>query len=250
MAQDTSSDIAYYLLIEKRNLDDIAALRAWANLKVAFDKDLVWVSNFDFVQIESVEVKSIPSKMVYYSKDAKLYPQNSLLPERNEPALLWTPIMRALPITISSYNHNYFGIEEEISIKIVPEEVEKQAEVMLLSLESLKVYAETAAEVRLQNLKWLVLDSKLALIFGRPILPIEAQVFWLNQDSILPVGHNFELPLLTEIIGNKLNPKKDSWIVWNSDTSYFKVNKDLMMPLSLSSVRKTINEIKNPKIPL
>ena len=88
---------------------------------VGFDDDNVWISNFEQVQIESVLVKAIPNVTLYYSKNSKLFLLNSLLPSCKEPMLLWTPIERALPLKIHSFNHNYFGLDDKLSISIVSE---------------------------------------------------------------------------------------------------------------------------------
>lgn len=243
MAQDTSSSLSFYLLIKKVHIEHLSAIRQWSNLKIAFELDEIWISNFNKDQIKSIEVKSMPYKTLFYSKKNKLYFMDSLLPERNEPTLLWTPIERALPLKIETYNHNYFGIEETNDIRLIKNEEIKSAKVMLTTFETLKDYAETAPEFRLSKLEWVILNDKDVLIFGNPTLPIQGQMYWVNQDSILPVGYDFELAILTELIGSKFNSEKDSWIIWNIDSSYFKVEKNLIKQLSLSSIRKSFTRI-------
>jgi len=240
MAQDTSGSIEFFLLIDKTHLDHLSVIRQWPNLKIAFDSNQVWITNFNSVQIESVEVKSIPYKQLFYSSKNKLYVLNSLLPDRNLPNFLWTPIERALPVSIETYNHNYFGVKETGSIQLIKTDQIEDANVMLTTMDSLLNYIETAPNFRVNPIEWALLNTKDVLLFGTPILPINGTMYWVNKDSILPVGYNFELSLLAELIGHKINIEKDSWIVWNTDSTYFKVNKDAIKPLSLSSVRKTV----------
>ena len=107
MAQNAADDIDFFLLLNDAYKSDLGTIRIWNNLKVAFDEKHIWVKDFTHNQINSIEVKSIPYKTIFYSKGAKLYLQNSLLPDRNIPAsLLWTSIDRALPIRLPSFNHN------------------------------------------------------------------------------------------------------------------------------------------------
>ena len=243
MAQDSSSSLAYFLLVEKINKDDLAPLRKWSNLKVAFDKDQIWVSNFDHYQIESIDVKSVPYKTIFYRKDSKLFLLNSLLPDRNEPSFLWTPIERAFPLEIKNANYNYFGIEEKVTIKLVRDEVEREAEVLLTDISTLENYLNSAPEIRLKNLTWVVIGTSEVLIFGKPLLPINGTVFWKNQDAIIPVGYNFELSILSETINKKINANKSAWVIWFKDATYFSLEKSQLMPLSLSSFRKTKQKI-------
>ncbi len=247
MAQDSSSSLAYFLLIEKINKDDLAPLRKWSNLKVAFDKDQIWVTNFDQYQLESIEVKSVPYKTLFYQKDAKLFLLNSLLPDRKEPSFLWTPVERAFPLEIKNSNYNYFGIEEKISVNLVQDEEEREAEVLLTNISTLEKYLNTAPAIRLNNLKWVVLGNDEVLISGTPLLPINGTAFWKDGDSILPVGYNFELSILSKTINKKINKNKNAWIIWFKDATYFSIEKSQLMPLTLSSFRKTKQKIANKK---
>lgn len=245
MAQDSSSSLAYFLVVEKIHKDDLAPLRKWSHLKVAFDKNQIWITNFDHAQIESIEVKSVPYKTIFYRKDSKLFLLNSLLPERNEPSFLWTPIERAFPLEIINANHNYFGIEEKIAVKLIREEVERAAEVLLTNISTLENYLNAAPAIRLKNLTWTVVGETEVLIFGKPLLPISGTVFWKNQEAIIPVGYNFELPMLSEAINKKINAEQNTWVIWFKDGTYFSIDKSQLMPLSLSSFRKTMQQIVN-----
>lgn len=73
MAQNASNDIRYFLVLEKSRKDDLAAIRQWNNLKVAFEGDYLWIKDFNFAQIHSSEVKSMPFKTIYDCKQGKLY---------------------------------------------------------------------------------------------------------------------------------------------------------------------------------
>ncbi len=248
MAENVGEGINYFLSVKSVYIDHLSTLRQWTNLKAAFDNDNIWVTNFTAEQIESVEVKSLPYKSIYYEKEGKLYSYGSLLPQRNLPALLSSPIEFALPITLGKLNHNYFGVDEEFSISIVPDPDPKMAGVMILPLNALLNYAETAPEIRLKNLEWAVLNNKNAIVFGTPLLPLNGKAFWVSKNMILPVGYNFDLEILVDVIDQKINSNCVDWIVWSSDSTYFRVPKDKIRPLSLSALRKTILAIKsNPE---
>ena len=242
MAEDASKNITYYLQVDKNRKQDLAPIRVWNNLKVAYDEGFIWISNFEVGQIESVEIKKLPYKKVFYCKEGKLYPLHSLLPVRKEPALLWTPIERAFPIEMPSFNHNFFEVKDKLSVRLVAEEMEKEGTALLTSVEDLGSYVETAPKVRLLPLHWVLLEKGMAMVFGKPILPLKGEVFWLRKSSLLPVGFDFELSILSEVIQDKINPERNCWVIWNQDGSYFKIEKRLLMPLTISSVRKTMKK--------
>lgn len=240
MAKDASNDIVYYIQLEASRKDDLASIRSWSNLKVAFDSDFIWIKDFDFTQINSLEVKSISFKTCYYSKQGKLFFIDSLLPERNVPALLWTQIDRAISVKLPSYNHNYFGLNENIETKLVLSNDEHDSEAMITDITALKQYIISAPEIRLKNLKWTILNNTRALIVGLPMLPIKGEVYWKNKNMLLPAGYDFEFSILIDLINKKVNPENDNLVIWNTDSTYALIDKTDILPLSLSSFKRSI----------
>ncbi|OFY83688.1 MAG: hypothetical protein A3F72_12805 [Bacteroidetes bacterium RIFCSPLOWO2_12_FULL_35_15] len=245
MAQNASNDLSYYLVLDEVLKSNLGSIRSWNNLKIAFDEKQIWVKDLDYVQINSLEIKSIPYKTIFYAKQGKLFLLNSLLPNRNIPSLLWTAIDRALPIKLPSFNHNYFGIQEKISISIIPSEMENEAVAMATTVDSLKQFIETAPAIRLQKLNWVLLNNDRVFLFGKPLLPINGDVYWKRGDSILPTGFDFDLSLLSDTLNNILNPENLFLVVWNIDSTYSLIAKDELQQLSLSSFRKTMNHFSH-----
>jgi len=209
MAKDLTNHINYYLVVAVAHQDDLGSIRNWKNLKMAFDSGKVWVTGFTIEQIESIEVKSIPSKNLYYEKSGKLFFINSLLPERTVPSLLWSPIDRALPVKLPSFNHNFFGVKEQVEIRLIPSEQVYESIVMITAIDTLGNYIETAPSIRLHNLDWVVLDNDKVLIIGKPLLPINGDVYYKRGDFIMPAGYDFDLYLLVEGLNNLINPNQD-----------------------------------------
>ncbi|RYE13080.1 MAG: hypothetical protein EOP45_21780 [Sphingobacteriaceae bacterium] len=212
MAKDPSNDISYYLSLSGERRDALGALRHLKNLKIAFEGNQIWIKDLSFEQVNSVEVRSIPGKRIYYADSGKLFLKDSYLPDRVVPALLWTPIERGLPIKLPVFNHNYLGIKEKVSIKIITSDKERPAAAMIIPLSNLKDYINTAPAVRLINLSWAIIDQKTAFLLGKPLLPLQADVHWMNEDFIIPVGCDFDLYVLTETVNTLLNPDGLFWV--------------------------------------
>lgn len=240
MEKDGTENISYYLVIDRENMKHLAQLRQWAHLQIAFETKTIWLTNFAAEQIESVAVKSLPYKSIYYAQNGKLYLQNHLLPYCDEPLFKWLPIEEGLPLKIGKYNHNYFGQDKKIGVQLVAENKEREASAMLTNISLLKKYIETAPKIRLNKLRWVLVNNDQAMIFGTPILPLNAKVYWLSYSSYIPIGFNFDFYLLNEFIKELLDEENKNLIVWNEDTTYFKVDKQLIMPLSLSSFKKSL----------
>lgn len=243
MAKDAANDLSYFLLIDAQYQSDLGNISPWKNLKVAFDGSDIWVRDFDYAQIHSVEVKTIPYKTLFYSRDGKLFPLNSLLPDRNVPGLLWTPIERALPVRLPAMNHNFFGITQQVEIKLVPSDREMEAVAMIIPLETLIAYIETAPAIRLQSLQWTVLNGTDAFLLGQPLLPIAGTVYWAREHILLPAGYDFDLYALAATLQQALDPSGNHWTIWLPDNSHFQVSRLDLQSLSLASFRATMHQL-------
>ncbi|CAD0004252.1 hypothetical protein [Flavobacterium salmonis] len=231
----------YFLEIKIEHKDFLGGIRHWDNLKVAFETDTVWIRDFSSEQINSAEIQQIPYKIVYEWKENLLFEKDKLLPSKKLPSgLLWSPILRALPVSLPKFNHNYFGIDQRLEMNLKPSENVKLAFAMLVSFEELKLYIESAPKYRLEPLKWVVIDKRI-LLFGFPLLPVKGSTFWMNHDFLLPTGYDFEWFSLTGTFQEKLNPSKENLILWNEDNSYSVIPKETIKPLSISSFRLTFS---------
>ena len=215
----------FYLKIHISQKENLAAIRHYEHLKMAVDDDFVWVKELTEEQVESNDIKILMQKTIYYEKEGKLYLQNSLLPERNIPSLLWTDIKRAIPIQLSKIIENNFDIQSVnvVEPKLIISENERETMAMLVSLEELEKYIKTAPAVRLQCLEWVVLENNnsqnkgesKAFILGTPLLPIlleETKTFWKEDNIFIPTGYDFEFPMLRKSIAEKLkNTMYSSW---------------------------------------
>jgi hypothetical protein len=231
----------YFLEIKKEHKDFLAAIRHWHNLKLAFETNTIWIKDFSAEQINSAEIQQIPYKVVFELKENLLFEKGKLLPSKKLPSgLLWSPILRALPVSLPKFNHNYFGIDQKLEIVLKPSENIKEAFAMLVSYDELKFYIELAPKYRLETLNWVVIDEKI-LILGNPLLPIKGNTFWFDYNFLIPTGYDFEWFALSETFQEKLNPSGQNIIIWNTDNSYSVIPKETIKPLSLSSFRLTFS---------
>lgn len=232
----------FFLKISSEHKELLATIRSWDNLKVAFDASYIWVKDFTPQQLDSSELHQIPFAVIYELKENLVFVRGSLLPSQKLPSgLLWTPILRALPLEVPSFNHNFFGINEKVSLKIIASEAEQEAFVLITTVEEAETYITTAAAIRLEKLQWVVVDSKV-VFFGTPLLPIQGETYWKKNNFLLPSGYDFEFPVLADLLQQKINAEGNNWFFWNKDATYFTVSKQDVKPLSISSFRLTFSE--------
>lgn len=243
MANNASDNLNYFLLLEEDHQLFLGGIRHWNNLKVGFDEQGIWIKDFDYAQIQSTEVKTIPYKKVFYEKNGRLFPENSLLPEGIVPALIWTPIDRAIPVTLPVLNHNYFGVNETLIMRLIAAENEQESVAMIVDLDVLEDYLEHVSEVRLKNLSWCILDDYTACILGTPLLSIQGEVFWQSDVFLLPSGFDLELYALKTELKHVLEAGDSDRILWLKSGKPLKLAHTDLKPLSRASFRVNIKSI-------
>nr|WP_321225396.1 hypothetical protein [uncultured Psychroserpens sp.] len=243
MAKDFADIIEFIVRVDKSDLDTLAQIRHFENLKIAQNENDLWVKGFSMEQINGVAVKTLPKKNIFYVKDSRLFPKDSLLPIGKLPSsLLWTPIQMALLIEEPQLNHNFFGINEQIDIQLAPFHEEKKLFATLINLDNnTKSIIESSPNFRLEHLRYVLINTSKVLIIGSPTLGIKGQSFWLYNDFLLPNGFHFKFPILTKSIKNALNSTGENYVLWQKNNSYALIKKSDFKPLSISSFRRTLS---------
>lgn len=229
----------YYLSIKKEHKNYLSVIRHWDNLKAAVDEDCIWIKDFLPEQINAPEIHQIPFKSVYELKEVFLFPVGSLLPSRKLPsALIWRSILNVLPVELPAYNHNYFGVDQQLQMELEASDIEREAYGLCVASEDFKNYIETAPAFRLERLQWVMADDKI-IVLGTPVLPVRGMTLWFTDDFLLPTGMKFNYQLLTPTLKYKLNPLGDHFVVFSQDGTFVIIPKNKFKPLTISSVRLT-----------
>ena len=237
MAEDAPNHIVTILEVPAQHKHLLGAIRHWENLKIAADKDSVWVKDFTEAQLVSAELKTIPFAHLYVVKENLLFLKGSLLPTKTMPSFLWTPIEKAFQIELPRLNHNFFGLPQKTEIKLVQTEMEQEAIVMLVDINELNFYMQSAPAIRLKDLNWIKTENGEALLTGGPLLPINGKSYWMKNDFIFPVGWALEFNFLEHQVRSILDPDGNDFIFWKDEKQYTLVPKNKFAKLSIASWR-------------
>lgn len=238
MAADVTDSIEEsFFVLPLVHQDFLAQIRVWSNLKVAFEGQNIWIKDFTVSQWNDVKLSQIPFAERFILRQQLLFPEGYLLPSGKMPVLFWTPIERAIPVSMPALNHNYFGIDQRVKIRLRISLTEQECVAAILQISDLLNYSESAPAIRLAGLRWCLLSHDRVLVYGSPLLPVKAQAYWKRENSLLPAGYDFEFSVLSKTIERKINPENNHWILWNTDGTYLLIPQKDLEALSRSSVR-------------
>lgn len=236
--ENNAQNAVIYLKINRQYTRLLGAVRHWKNLQIAFAENYVWVKNFIDGQENSSILQSIPFRELYYEKEQHLFKVGSLLPTSVLPNVLWTPISTRLAVELPAFNHNFFDFEGVINLTIVSTQQEQVAKALVVDLVDLASYIQTAPKVRLNQLRWCILNDRQALLIGQPLLPLKGLSYWQEGCCLFPTGYGLNFPQLTTAVIKKINPQK-SWVLWHNDNSYSLVSYNTLKPLSKSAFNRS-----------
>jgi len=227
----------YWLRLPLKYKEKLSQIRVWKSLRMATDEDDIWVRGILPEQLNSIEIRSIPFKKIYFQKDNALFLLGGNLPEeRLKTSLLWSPIHKALSVEMPNYNFNYFGVHETIDFKLVASSVERESKALVTELDILDNYIPKALAIRLQAIEWTIVNKK-AFLIGIPLLSIPGKTYWQQHNFLIPTGYDFEYPELSNFYHKNLQTESNQYIVLQPNHTYYKLSKDQLKPLSISGYK-------------
>ncbi len=240
MAEDSSERLKeFWAEIPRKDEYALGAVRDWKNIQIAADDDRIWLKGFSLEQAVSSEVKKLPNFIIYELKNGLLFRRNALVPSKKvRTALLWSPIDKALKLSLPPSNHNFFGVDEKIEVHLKKGEHEFPAAALLCSIDDIKDKIIEIPKFKLEKLQWMTVDDK-ALFLGTPLLSFPGKTFWIKDHHLLPSGYDFEFKNVSSLLQKKYNIESDKWLLWDENGSYLPINKDDFRILSVSSFRLT-----------
>jgi uncharacterized protein YehS (DUF1456 family) len=240
MAKDPSDRIKeFWAELPRKDEDFLGSIRDWKNIQLSVDDEVIWLKGFTDEQAVSPEIQQLPDFLLYELRDGLLFRKDALVPsKRVRTALLWNPIDKVLRLTFPVLNHNFFGIDEQVQVRLKASEEEQPAIALWCSMADIKDTIVALPRFKLERIQWTTIGNK-ALFLGTPVLSFPGQTYWAKDGHLLPAGFDFEFRNMSSLLQRKYNTNQDQWLLWNEDGSVLPINKTDFRELSVSSFRLT-----------
>jgi len=240
MAEDSSKRLKeFWAEIPRAQEDFLGSIRDWKNVQLAVDEETIWLKGFTDEQTDASEIQQLPDFILYELRDGLLFRKEALVPSKKmRTALLWIPIDKAFQLRLPSSNQNYFGIQEQIKIKLKESEEEKPVIALLSNIADIKESIAALPRFKLEKIKWVLLGDK-ALFVGVPLLSFPGKTYWSKDAHLLPAGLDFEFKNVSTLLQQKYNKEKEGWLLWDENGSSLLIKETDFRPLSVSSFRLT-----------
>ena len=240
MAEDSSKRVKeFWAELPRTDEDFLGSIRDWKNVQIAVDEDIIWLKGFTDEQAQAPEIQQLPDFILYELREGLLFRKEALVPSRKmRTALLWIPIDKALQLTFPPSNQNYFGIQEQVQVRLKESNEEQPVIALLSNITDLKESIAALPKFKLEKIQWTVVGDK-ALLIGVPILSFPGKTYWTKDRHLLPAGLDFEFKNISTLLQQKYNKEPEGWLLWDKNGNYLPIKDTDFRPLSVSSFRLT-----------
>lgn len=219
--------------------DALASVRCMPGLLVAVDGGLIWVRGIPAAVKPNLAIQQLPSIHTYKLDDEnRLFPIGNVTPVGILKPLKWVSIRDLITIELppSAMPGRLNGKHD---VKLIPSSREEKAGALITDLQTWHDYAENAPAVRLKQTRFAVSANNKVLVTGDPLPPIPGKAYSLRNNILLPAGYDFDPPVMSSLIATRLNPSKDSLLLFDIDGNCEHIPFSSLVSSSRSAVRLT-----------
>lgn len=217
----------------------LGSVRCLPGLQAAEDEGFIWVRGINALDNIDLRIRQLPSLHTYtLDADNNLFPPGGLTPVAKLKPLKWVPVAEYITVQLP-----VSALPGKVSlqhlIKLMPSGRSQEGNVLLTDLATWQTYAETAPLVRLQQTRFAVSENNKVLIMGTPLPALPGKEYVLQDTLLLPCGFEFDPPVISELVIARLDPSKESLLLFDTDGTWEKVPKNAFVPSTRSAIRLT-----------
>lgn len=217
----------------------LGSVRCLPGLLAAEKEGFIWVRGISVNNEIDLRIRQLPGLHTYtLDADDYLFPPRGLTPIGKLQPMTWVPLSTYITVTLP-VSALPGKINQRSVVRLVPSQQSKPGNALLTDLFAWKAYAQTAPLVRLQQTRFAVSEENKVLIIGEPIPALPGKEYVLEDTLLIPLGFEFDPPVISSLIGSQFNPDNDSLLLFDTDSTWEEIPKDAFVPSTRSAIRLT-----------
>lgn len=238
------TEMRWALELNAANQQEIFQLAPYS-VKVGCCGDTIWVTGNSLSPAIEQALKKLPGQLFEIDDSQRLRKFHSQVPTGELPDCGWKPIIEVLSTILpvaSMTQPRPTWQTQPTSLNRIPicltrcSVMEKPAVGMLTTREQLSNWIESAPQIRIAPLRWLVNSGRAALLSGNRLPNIEGQRYWQTGRVWLPIGYTFEPAIALDELQDAANLSPSSIMLWESPHSYSVFLESALQPMTRASV--------------
>jgi hypothetical protein len=217
----------------------LGTVRCLPGLQAAEETGFIWVRGIAVNDEPDLRIRQLPGLHTYtLDADDNLFPPRGLTPVGKLQPMNWVPLSAYSTVTLP-VSALPGKIGQQLPVKLVPSRQLQKGNALLTDLHTWKAYGETAPLVRLQQTRFAVSEENKVLIIGEPLPALPGKEYVLVNGLLIPMGFEFDPPVISSLIGSQFNPGNDSLLLFNTDSTWDEIPKDAFVQSTRSAIRLT-----------
>jgi hypothetical protein len=217
----------------------LGSVRCLPGLQAAEADGFIWVRGIAAQQEIDLRIRQLPGLHTYMlDADNNLFPPEGLTPVGKLKTLSWEPLSSFITVKLP-VSALPGKISQQHAIRLIPSGRSQEGNALLTDLNTWKSYGEKAPLVRLQQTRFAVSEKNKVLIMGTPLPALPGKEFVLQDTLLLPAGFEFDPPVISTLIINRLDPSKEALLLFDIDGSWEKIPKECFVSSTRSAIRFT-----------
>lgn len=205
------------LVLAAKFEDQIGNIRTIPNWKGALYLGQIWLKGPLDNGKDQLSLHALPVMESYeVDEQNRLFPLGSLTPTAIMEEIEWQNLKDFLPVEMP-VSALPGVLDVLMPLKMIRVETQKPAYALKISLTVWKSYIERAPLVRLQQLSFALSVDQEVLVIGNPLPAIPGKGYWLNKKLLIPVGFDFDPPLMAELLLDRLGAETAGIMLFNEN---------------------------------
>jgi hypothetical protein len=227
------------ICIERAEAAALASLRLLGGIEVAEQGGLIWLRGQRGDERLAARLASLPARdRCEWIAPNQLRKLQERIPTGRLPDLQWNQLDTWLQVEVPTAAFPGRA-PAPVLLRLLRSTQEREAELLLTTLEDLKQFIITAAQVRLERLQFAANAEGHVVVRGKPLPPLPGRRFVLDGGVGVPAGFSWEPAVSVDVLAICFGASGDATVLWNEDGTCTRLHSEQFVPLSRSAVRAT-----------
>ena len=228
------------MCIAREDAAVLATLRLAQGIEVGESKGLIWLRSPQTDEGIEAKLACLPARGRYeWLASNQLRQLDQRIPSSELPKLSWQPLdawlrVERLPAAFPAIP------PKAIPLRLVRSTCECESQLLMTTVEELKLFAATAARVRLECLEFAANAEGHALVKGQPLPSLPGRRFVLHGGRVgVPSGFSWEPAVHAEVLVRSLSVSAEMIVLWAEDGSITRFHSEQFIRVSRSALHET-----------
>lgn len=227
------------LVLLKKDQEALGDVRCFPGLRIAEHEGLLWIRGIPVSGNPDLKIRQLPAFTTYFlDNENRLFPVHSLTPTGKLPEKTWIPLQEFLPVALPLAALPG-ELKEKKAVRLIPSDKIEKGNALVITLAQWKAYAEKAPGIRLEKTRFAVSEDDRVIVISDPLIPVPGKEYHLRATLLLPCGYDFDPPVISGLLSNKLNPAQDCLLLFSVEGHWEKIPLKNFVQGKRSAVRLT-----------